>query len=170
VVAYLRRVGAESDFLSYGGEGPPVTADEERVLLARLGDRDNALALLADWHGEIAGYLTFTGGNRARTRHAGEFGITVVRECHGVGLGRRLMEMLIEWARRGGIVRKINLLVRTDNSRAIALYVSLGFEIEGRKRRDMMIDGEYHDAFFMGLPVDPPDVATTAPAVAPPRR
>ena len=76
-----------------------------------------------------------------------------------VGLGRRLLEVLIDWARRGGIVRKINLLVRTDNDRAIALYESLGFTVEGRKRRDMLMDGDFHDAFFMGLFIDPPDPA-----------
>ena len=101
------------------------------------------------------GYLTFTGGNRLRTRHAGEFGITVTRGCQGVGLGRRLMAMLIDWARRGGIVRKINLLVRADNEAAIALYASLGFETEGRKRRDMLVGGTFHDALLMGLLVDP---------------
>jgi RimJ/RimL family protein N-acetyltransferase len=152
-------VGAESDFLSFGGEGPPISEAEERVFLARVGTTDNALAITAEWRGEIVGYLTFTGGNRPRTRHAGEFGITVARVCQGFGLGRRLMEVLIDWALRGTIVRKLNLLVRTDNVRAIALYESLGFEVEGRKRRDMLVDGEFHDAFLMGLRVDPTDSA-----------
>ena len=152
-------MGAESDFLSFGGEGPPISEAEERVFLARVGTTDNALTIIAEWRGEIVGYLTFTGGNRPRTRHAGEFGITVVQACQGVGLGRRLMELLIDWAQRGAIVRKINLLVRPDNRRAIALYESLGFAVEGRKRRDMIVDGEFHDAFLMGLLVDPTDSA-----------
>jgi RimJ/RimL family protein N-acetyltransferase len=157
VLAYLRSVGAESDFLSFGGEGPPVSEAEERVFLARLEATDNALAILAEWNGQIVGYLTFTGGNRLRTRHAGEFGITVAQPFQGIGLGRRMLAMLIDWTREGGIVRKINLLVRCDNDRAIALYESLGFEVEGRKRRDMQIDGVFHDAFLMGLAVDPGD-------------
>jgi RimJ/RimL family protein N-acetyltransferase len=155
VLAYLRRVGAESDFLSFGGEGPPLTDAEERVFLERVESSDNALAIIAEWRGEIVGYLTFSGGNRARTRHVGEFGITVVRACQGVGLGRRLLELLIDWATRGGVVRKINLLVRTDNARAIALYESLGFSVEGTKRRDTAIDGAFHDSLMMGLLIDP---------------
>ena len=155
VLAYLRRVGAETPFLSFGPEGPPLTEEEERQFLARIATLDNALAIIAEWHGEMVGYLTFTGGNRARTRHVGEFGITVVRSIQGVGLGRRLLELLLEWARAGGIVRKINLLVRTDNARAIALYTDLGFTIEGTKRRDMLIEGTFHDALLMGLIIDP---------------
>ena len=155
VLAYVRMVGAESDFLSFGGEGPPMTEAEERIFLAGIASVDNALVIVAEWNGAMVGNLTFKGGNRRRTRHVGEFGITVARVCQGVGLGRRLMELFIAWAREGGVVRKINLLVRTDNARAIALYDSLGFEIEGRKRRDMLVDGEFHDAYLMGLIVDP---------------
>ena len=155
VLADTRQVGAESDFLSFGGEGPPMTEAEERIFLAGLASSDNALVIVAEWNGEMVGNLSFRGGNRARTRHVGEFGITVARVCQGVGLGRRLMDVFLAWARDGGIVRKINLLVRTDNTRAIALYESLGFAIEGRKRRDMLVNGEFHDAYLMGRLVDP---------------
>ena len=154
-LAYLRAVGAESDFLTFGAEGPPISEAEERAFLASVGKLDNAFMVIAEWNGGIVGSLGFKGGNRLRTRHVGEFGITVARVCQGVGLGRRLLELLIAWARTSGVVRKINLLVRTDNARAMALYESLGFEIEGRHRRDMMVDGEFHDAYFMGLLVNP---------------
>jgi RimJ/RimL family protein N-acetyltransferase len=154
-LAYLRRVGAESDFLTFGGEGPPMSEAEQRAFLASVGTLGNAFMIVAEWNGEIVGSLGFKGGNRIRTRHVGEFGITVARSCQGVGLGRRLMELLIAWARNSGVVRKINLLVRTDNTRAIALYESLGFEVEGRNRRDMLVNGTFHDAYLMGLLVDP---------------
>jgi len=157
VLAYLRTVGTESAFLSFGGEGPPISEAEEREFLDRAGEIDNALMIVAEWKGEMVGSLTFKGGDRARTRHVGEFGISVARKCQGIGLGRRLIEVLIDWARTGAIVRKINLVVLTSNVRAIALYESLGFEPEGRSRRDLLVDGEFHDAFVMGLLVDPID-------------
>lgn len=166
VLAYLRRVGAESSFLSFGEEGPPITEPEERVVLARMAVTENTLTVIAEWQGEIVGYLTFSGGNRRRTRHAGEFGITVALQCQGIGLGRRLMALLLDWAAAGGIIRKINLLVRPDNHRAIALYESLGFEIEGRKRRDLLLDGVFHDALLMGLLVDPADAVDGSPAAS----
>jgi ribosomal protein S18 acetylase RimI-like enzyme len=72
-----------------------------------------------------------------------------------VGLGRRLLEMLITWATSTGVVRKINLIVRTDNRRAIALYESLGFAIEGTVTRDVLDADGFHDSFLMGRAIDP---------------
>jgi RimJ/RimL family protein N-acetyltransferase len=155
LLAYLRQVGGETAFLSFGAEGPPMTEDEERVYLARVAARDNALALLAEWNGQLVGCLTFSSGNRTRTRHIGEFGISVARVCWGIGLGRRLMQLLIDWAVAGAVVRKINLLVRCDNARAIALYESFGFSIEGRIRRELVVNGDFHDSFMMGRLIDP---------------
>jgi RimJ/RimL family protein N-acetyltransferase len=141
--------------LSFGAEGPPITEDEERVYLARFAEQDNALALVAEWNGQIVGFLTFACGNRTRTKHIGEFGISVAKVCWGLGLGRQLMQLLIDWALAGGVVRKINLIVRCDNARAIALYESVGFSIEGRIRRELVVDGEFHDSFMMGRLIDP---------------
>ena len=154
ILAYLRRVGAETDNLSFGAEGPSIDEAGERRLLADLGTLDNSLAVVAEWRGEIVGALTFFGDRRARFRHAGEMGISVARVCWGCGLGRRLMELLLEWAPRTGVVRKINLVVRADNARAIALYESLGFQVEGRITREILIDGVFHDSLYMGRLVD----------------
>jgi RimJ/RimL family protein N-acetyltransferase len=155
LLAYLAEVGAESPFLSFGAEGPGIQEPEERTFLARARQSDNELALLAEWNGRIVGGLTFSGGSRARLRHVGEFGISIARVCQGIGLGRRLLELFLGWAERGGVVRKINLRVRADNARAIALYESLGFAVEGRTTRDTMIDGVFHDALVMGRAIDP---------------
>jgi RimJ/RimL family protein N-acetyltransferase len=62
-----------------------------------------------------------------------------------------MLDALIEWARGTGIVTKINLRVRTDNRRAIRLYESKEFEIEGTIRRDIRVDGAYFDHHVMGL-------------------
>lgn len=153
---YLRAVGGESPYLTFGEEGPPLTEEEERAFLTRVETSDNAIALIAECNGQIVGSLTFSGGNRPRLRHIGEFGISVARAGQGFGIGRKLIELLIDWAERGGVVRKINLLVRSDNTRAIALYESFGFVIEGRIRREIIVGGEFFDSFIMGRVVDPP--------------
>jgi RimJ/RimL family protein N-acetyltransferase len=154
LLAYLRLVGGETPFLTFGADGPPMTEDEERAYLARVAVQDNALAIVAEWNGQIVACLTFSGGNRPRTKHIGEFGISVASVCWGVGLGRRLMELLIDWAEASGVVRKINLIVRCDNARAIALYESVGFAIEGRIRREIVVDDDFHDSFMMGRLID----------------
>ena len=155
ILAYLARVGAESVNLTFGAEGPGLSVQEEREYLTRVAASDNALAIVALAGEEIVGSLTFDGGPRARLRHAGEFGISVLQAYAGVGLGKALIEYLIAWAERSGVVRKINLKVRVDNEPAIRLYERMGWVHEGRTTRDTLIDGQFNDCLMMGREVDP---------------
>ena len=153
ILAYLQMVGGESDNLTFGPEGPGLTDAEEREYLARAAASDNALVLLALHEGTIVGSLSFEGGRRARTRHTGELGISVTRDFTGKGIGRALLEALIEWAEESGI-RKLNLRTRVDNTGAIRLYERLGWVAEGRITRDQGIGDVFTDTLFMGRPVD----------------
>ena len=62
-----------------------------------------------------------------------------------------MLDALIGWARRNGIVKKINLRVRTDNQRAIQLYERKGFENEGTIHKEMLLGNTYFDHHWMGL-------------------
>ena len=154
VLAYLKKVGGESNNLTFGPEGLGLSEAEEREYLGAVAASDNALVLLALYEDAIVGALSFEGGPRPRIRHTGEFGISVTESFTGCGIGRVLLEMLIEWAEQSGVIRKLNLRVRVDNVAAIRLYERLGWAVEGRVTRDQGIDGVYTDTFFMGRPVD----------------
>lgn len=154
VLAHLRRSGGETPFLSFGEEGPDLTEEDERDYLADTAASDTGFALLAEWRGEIVGCVTFNGGRRPRLRHVGELGISIARSCWGIGLGRRMITDFLAWATASGVVRKVNLRVRVDNTRAIALYESLGFVTEGRLTRDTAENGEFFDALIMGKAID----------------
>jgi RimJ/RimL family protein N-acetyltransferase len=155
LLAYFKRIGGETPHLTFGDEGVPLTEAEERAHIERIRGTDNTLFIVAESDGEIVGHLTFTGGTKPRTRHAGELGISIIRPFWGEGIGEMLIRSLIAWATAGGIVRKINLRVRGDNTRAIALYERLGFITEGRETRTVCIDGAFHDGFNMGMVIDP---------------
>ncbi|MBC7790569.1 MAG: GNAT family N-acetyltransferase [Anaerolineae bacterium] len=155
LLAYFQRVGAESPHLTFGAEGVELTEAEEHAYIARTRNLENVLFLVAVMGGELVGSLTFTGGPRPRNRHTGEFGVSVAQPYWGEGVGRALVEEMLEWAVAGGIIRKIDLRVRTDNARAIALYERLGFTVEGRMTRTLLTDGRFHDSFLMGRQVDP---------------
>ena len=155
ILAYLSQVGGETINLTFGSEGPGITEEQEREYLTRVAASDNSLAILAVAGETIVGGLTFDGGTRPRLRHAGEFGISVAQAWAGRGIGRALLEYMIDWAERGGIVRKINLKVRVDNAAAIKLYERMGWVHEGRTTRDTLMDGTFNDCLFMGRAVDP---------------
>jgi GNAT superfamily N-acetyltransferase len=91
VLRYLRQVGGETDNLTFGSEGPNLSESEEREYLARVGESDNSLAVVATVGDAIVGSLTFDGGHRPRLRHAGEFGISVAQAYAGLGIGRALI-------------------------------------------------------------------------------
>ncbi len=154
ILAYLRQVGGETPNLTFGTEGPGLTDEEERDYLARVAASDNSLAIVATVGGELVGGLTFDGGQRARLRHMGEFGISVAQAYAGLGIGRAMIEYMIDWAERTGVVRKINLKVRVDNIGAIRLYERMGWVQEGRTTRDTIIDGQFNDCLLMGLEVE----------------
>jgi RimJ/RimL family protein N-acetyltransferase len=77
--------------------------------------------------------------------------MSVRKEYWGLGIGSLMLDTLIDWARATQIVTKVNLRVRTDNQRAIQLYRNKGFVIEGTIRREIRLNDQYFDTYWMGL-------------------
>lgn len=151
---YLDIIGGESDFLTFGeGQFGGSVWQEEEFISSALS-RENSLFIIAEINGKVIGNLNFTGGSRQRTFHTGEFGVSVLKEYWGRGIGQQLIKYMINWSKQSGIIRKINLRVRTDNKRGISLYKKLGFLEEGIIKRDFLIDGKFYDSLHMGLSID----------------
>jgi len=121
----------------------------ERRWLAEFDAERNAM-FVADAAGEVVGSADCHGGTYAKTRHVGGIGIAIRDGWRGVGLGRILMERILEWMRARGF-KKAELAVFGTNGRARHLYESLGFENEGMSRRHLLIRGAYDDEILMGL-------------------
>lgn len=93
---------------------------------------------------------------RGKQRHSGEIGMMVHDQYQGRGVGRKLLQALLDLADTHlGLVR-VELEVLADNPRAIRLYESCGFEHEGRKRRAIFRRGGYVDLLIMGRTSTPP--------------
>jgi RimJ/RimL family protein N-acetyltransferase len=154
LISYLNQVGRESDNLTFGANELDASVKEEEYFIYSMAQSLNSLCLTAVLQEELAGVLTFRGGTRPRIRHQGEFGITVLQRFWNVGIGRILLECLLDWARENGTIRKINLTVRADNNRAIRLYEDFGFVREGQVTRHFLIEGQFFDAILMGIVLD----------------
>lgn len=140
---------AESDFLMYLPGEFDLTIEQEREWIRERIENENCLVLTVECDGRLVAFAGAESTKFRRARHQAELGITVVKECWGMGLGRRLTECIIAWA-TGQNLRKLYLRVFDDNERAIALYRSLGFIEEGRLREDMLrADGSYSDTIVM---------------------
>ena len=156
LLLHVEACDRESTFLTRIPGEFIVSLDEERRLVRRYEEADNALFLIAEEHGRLIGTLTYTGWRLHRMRHTGRFGMSVRKSHWNRGVGGLLLDALIAWARQNGVTRKIGLEVQYANERAIALYRSRGFIEEGRLRREMRIDGAWIDLVLMGLWLDEP--------------
>ena len=155
IIAYARAVFAEPgiNLITMADEFNPTTESEARMI-SEMNRATNSLFLVAEDDGRIVGQLTLQGGKRRNVRHSATLGITVGREHRGQGVGRRLMEHAIAWARASRVVTRIELNVFVRNTNAVRLYESCGFVVEGRRRRSIRRDGEYVDDLLMALLLD----------------
>jgi len=151
MIAFYNRVGGESDFLSFG-EGEFLTPlSEYELFLASVKQKQNSLVIVAEKEEKIISIASITSSQNPRNKHVGTLGIVVEKSYSGLGLGRQLMIELIEWARTNKQTKKIELVTREDNQRAISLYRELGFQTEGLKEKDTYINGVYYNTVLMGL-------------------
>jgi RimJ/RimL family protein N-acetyltransferase len=155
LLVFLEQVAGESENITFGPGEFGWRVEEEREFLLQSAHTPTSLYLIAEVAGELTGTLTFSAGKRPRLQHVGEFGMAVLRTYWNLGIGSQLLACLIEWARQGGIIRKINLRVRVDNLAALHLYEKFGFVREGRLTREFFLHEQFVDMYMMGLQLDP---------------
>ncbi len=116
--------------------------------------RRSGLSLVAVDDGGIVGELHGHVPGVHQLRHVmGDLTVAVHPGAQGRGIGRRLFERFLGDTRRDfPQMRRVELFCRADNERAVALYRSLGFEVEGVLRGRVADDrGFYGDDLIMGL-------------------
>jgi RimJ/RimL family protein N-acetyltransferase len=146
-LVFQPKIAAETqNTLQIPGETPK-QADIEANWNRILNDpRD--LRLGAFFNGTLIAQLGFTADHHPWTKHMGRFGMMVLQEFWGEGLGRKMLEALDSHARSIDITR-IEALVRTQNERGVKLYTSAGYKIEGTRVRAVSIDGQFLDEYFI---------------------
>ena len=156
IIDFLNMAAGESDNITFGPGDFGKNIEQEKSFLKSLQDSKNSIMVVGIVNGQgIISVSDISGGNRPRTEHCTSFGITVAKKLWRQGVGTAVLTYLIDWARNTQIIRKINLSVRTDNSGAIVLYKSFGFEQQGVMTREMLIDGIFIDTIEMGKNIDP---------------
>lgn len=113
-------------------------------------ERKRNLFLVAVVDDRLVGFSRCEGIYLTRFSHKVEFGVCVLKEVWGYGIGKNLLKESISWADSNGI-KKMTLNVLETNSKAIKLYKNLGFEIEGVLKRDKILsDGKFYNTVMMG--------------------
>lgn len=142
--AVLDAVARERRYLAFL-EAPPL----DRVRRFVLGNLRSGTAQFVALDGDaVVGWCDVTPKLHETLRHSGTLGMGVAPTHRGRGIGARLIATTLDAAAANGLSR-IELMVRTDNAPAIALYRRSGFELEGTCRRYLKVDGAWHDAYLM---------------------
>ena len=101
---------------------------------------------------ELVGMAGLHRSTRLKMRHKAEiWGMFVAPEQQGLGLGRTLLEAVIELARSTPGIEQLLLTVAAYNEPAKKLYESLGFEAWGLEPRAVKYAGQYYDDVQMCL-------------------
>ena len=150
LLLYLKKVGSETDNLSYGSAGFRISKESEERFIRRFQNDQNSLMLVAVCDGEIVANSSIESNRILRYSHRAELSITVLRDFWGRGIGTRLMKEMIDFSRGVGI-EVLHLEVRSDNLRAKYLYEKFGFKKYATFHKFFKIDDEYYDADFMNL-------------------
>jgi putative acetyltransferase len=126
-------------------EMPQTTEDTQREFAKWQSDTSRTgvrgcwfVALLPE--GRVIGEADVRRMSPVRLRHVAHLGLSVHPKFQRLGVGRALMQAAFDWCISGpgtelGGISRVDLNVLADNDRAIAMYKSLGFEVEGRRRR-----------------------------------
>lgn len=151
ILEYLKIVGGETDNLTFGAEGMPISIEEERDYIASLLDSISSVMCVAKRGNEIVGNASFSGMNRERLKHRGELAVSVKRAEWSKGIGSMLIDYIIDFAKNIAHAEIISLEVRSDNTRAVKLYEKYGFEKIGSFPGFFKINDEYVEFDLMNL-------------------
>lgn len=105
--------------------------------------------LVAEVDGRVVGQLGLHIQATPRRRDVGSFGMAVHDDFQGRGIGKALVQAMIDLADNWLGLRRIELEVYADNVGAIRLYEKFGFVVEGTGRQWARRDGELVDALYM---------------------
>jgi ribosomal protein S18 acetylase RimI-like enzyme len=131
------------------------SADSYRNRLGQIaGTAGAALFTLTAWMGpRLVGAVSCEREPRAKVQHQAHLiGMMVADGVQGQGLGRALLYGTLRLLAAEPTVELLTLSVTSSNTRAIALYASMGFERYGRLARAIKLpSGAYLDKDLMCL-------------------
>lgn len=110
---------------------------KSHIFVARDGDDFFGIAATYQEEGEKTEHIAYIWGVYVRDSHRGK------------GIGKKLMQAVLQNLQANSKIKKANLNVNTEQSAAVKMYESLGFKIAGTLHKELKEGEEYFDEYLM---------------------
>jgi diamine N-acetyltransferase len=136
--------------LEYFGEFVPLSLAQEEQWYEQMLQDQKQRNFAIEYEGQHiggAGFANIDGRNQSA-----EVGLLIGNPAlWDQGLGREVLQMLLDFGFCQMNLHRIYLQVLAENRRAVHLYETLGFQHEGRWRQAEFRHGHFQDRLWMGI-------------------
>ncbi|HTR44901.1 MAG TPA: GNAT family N-acetyltransferase [Thermodesulfovibrionales bacterium] len=149
IISTLRSASPERSYVLMEQYGKNAETEGEYI---RKMDPQKNLFLVAAARDAIVGSLAALqadGGHRPETAHVLNIGLHLAESFRGLGIGSRMVQYAIEWAREHGF-KKMEASIFTTNKRSLNLFRKAGFTEECMKLKKFRIGRDYIDEACVG--------------------
>lgn len=147
---YMNTLSKEQTFISFQGEILELK-DEENYLKSYLEkiEKGTGVKLMVFVNDNLVGISDIESKTRVE-KHVGVFGITLAKEYRGQGVGKVLMEQVLDESKKNlKDLKIVTLSVFANNPSAVNLYKKMGFTEYGNLPKGIIHKGEYIDHIYM---------------------
>ena len=149
LLRYMNTLSKERTFIRFQGEQLTLKEEDKYLkdFLKKL-EENKAIKLLAFMENKLVGVTDINLQDKTST-HVGLFGITVAKDYRGEGIGKLLMNLVIQEAKRNIIDLKIVTLgCFANNKGACMMYKNFGFVEYGSLPEGIKHQGNYVDHLY----------------------
>ena len=147
---FVHSLDNNANVMRYWFEEPFVSFDELVQIYERhIHDQSERRFIIVNAQHESVGLVELVEINPIHRNC--EFQIIISPKNQGHGYAKRATRLAVDYAFNVLNLHKVYLYVDTENTKAIHIYQSIGFETEGVLRKTFFANGQYRDAAIMGI-------------------
>ena len=149
LVEMMRKTYEQSEFLTQYPDEFNISVEDEIKWISKFDQKVSSMLIVKDGYQVVGNAAINPVGKADKLKHRCTFGIAILNDYQGMGVGRCLTQEMIQFASKAGY-KQIELEVVVRNNKAMNLYLSEGFKVYGtRPHHYGYRDGHYEDVYLM---------------------
>lgn len=149
LVDMMKKTYEESEFLTQYPDEFKISVEDEIKWISKFDQKTSCMLIVKDGDLVVGNAAINPAGKADKLKHRCTFGIAILNDYQGMGVGRFLTQQMMEFAAKANY-KQIELEVVVRNEKAVNLYTSEGFKVYGtRPNHYGYRDGHYEDVYLM---------------------